>query len=91
MKTQDLERASGVGRETIRFYVREGRLPQPERASRNVAWYEEGRQLTVRRGRKPGGPDGSPAVPGTRRGGVPRRRQFARVHARSLASMRVAE
>jgi DNA-binding transcriptional MerR regulator len=37
---QDLERATGVGRETIRFYIREGLLPQPERPSRNVAWYD---------------------------------------------------
>jgi DNA-binding transcriptional MerR regulator len=41
MKMQDLERATGVGRETIRFYIREGLLPQPERPSRNVAWYDE--------------------------------------------------
>lgn len=40
MKMQDLERATGVGRETIRFYIREGLLPQPERPSRNVAWYD---------------------------------------------------
>jgi len=38
---QDLERATGVGRETIRFYIREGLLPQPERPGRNVAWYDE--------------------------------------------------
>lgn len=41
MKMQDLERATGVGRETIRFYIREGLLPQPERPNRNVAWYDE--------------------------------------------------
>jgi predicted DNA-binding transcriptional regulator AlpA len=40
MKMQDLERATGVGRETIRFYIREGLLPQPDRPSRNVAWYD---------------------------------------------------
>ncbi len=38
---QDLERATGVGRETIRFYIREGLLPQPDRPSRNIAWYDE--------------------------------------------------
>jgi len=38
---QDLERATGVGRETIRFYIREGLLPEPDRPSRNVAWYDE--------------------------------------------------
>jgi DNA-binding transcriptional MerR regulator len=41
MKMLDLERATGVGRETIRFYIREGLLPQPERPGRNVAWYDE--------------------------------------------------
>jgi DNA-binding transcriptional MerR regulator len=41
MKMQDLERATGVGRETIRFYIREGVLPQPDRPGRNVAWYDE--------------------------------------------------
>ncbi len=41
MKMQDLERATGVGREAIRFYIREGLLPQPERPGRNVAWYDE--------------------------------------------------
>jgi DNA-binding transcriptional MerR regulator len=41
MKMQDLERATGVGRETIRFYIREGLLPQPERPGRNLAWYDE--------------------------------------------------
>jgi DNA-binding transcriptional MerR regulator len=35
-----LERATGVGRETIRFYIREGLLPEPERPGRNVAWYD---------------------------------------------------
>lgn len=41
LKMQDLERATGVGRETIRFYIRQGLLPQPERPGRNVAWYDE--------------------------------------------------
>jgi DNA-binding transcriptional MerR regulator len=40
LKMKDLERASGVGRETIRFYIREGLLPEPERPGRNVAWYD---------------------------------------------------
>jgi DNA-binding transcriptional MerR regulator len=38
---RDLERATGVGRESIRFYIREGLLPEPERPGRNVAWYDE--------------------------------------------------
>jgi len=37
---KDLERAAGVGRETIRFYIREGLLPEPHRPGRNVAWYD---------------------------------------------------
>ena len=40
LKMKDLERATGVGRETIRFYIREGLLPAPERPARNVAWYD---------------------------------------------------
>ena len=39
MKMRDLERASGVGRETIRYYIREGLLPEPERHARNAATY----------------------------------------------------
>ncbi len=38
---KELEKASGVGRETIRFYIREGLLPEPVRASRNSASYNE--------------------------------------------------
>lgn len=40
MRMRDLERATGVGRETIRFYIREGLLPEPERTGRNSAWYD---------------------------------------------------
>jgi DNA-binding transcriptional MerR regulator len=39
MKMAELERRSGVGRETIRYYIREGLLPEPERRARNVAAY----------------------------------------------------
>jgi DNA-binding transcriptional MerR regulator len=38
---KDLERATGVGRESIRFYIREGLLPEPERPARNVAFYDD--------------------------------------------------
>jgi DNA-binding transcriptional MerR regulator len=41
MRMRDLEKASGVGRETIRYYIREGLLPEPVRASRNSASYSE--------------------------------------------------
>lgn len=40
IKMKDLERATGVGREAIRYYIREGLLPEPERPERNVAWYD---------------------------------------------------
>lgn len=40
MRMRDLERITGVGRETIRFYIREGLLPEPERTGRNSAWYD---------------------------------------------------
>ena len=41
MRMRDLEKASGVGRETIRYYIREGLLPEPDRASRNSAFYSD--------------------------------------------------
>jgi DNA-binding transcriptional MerR regulator len=41
LKMKDLERATGVGRESIRFYIREGLLPEPQRPGRNVAWYDQ--------------------------------------------------
>jgi len=41
MRMRDLEKASGVGRETIRDYIREGLLPEPDKASRNSARYCE--------------------------------------------------
>jgi DNA-binding transcriptional MerR regulator len=41
LKMKDLERATGVGRDAIRFYIREGLLPEPERPARNVAFYDQ--------------------------------------------------
>jgi len=41
LKMRDLERATGVGREAIRYYIREGLLPEPHRPGRNVAWYDQ--------------------------------------------------
>ena len=38
---RDLERASGVGRETIRYYIGLGLLPEPARPKPNVADYGE--------------------------------------------------
>jgi len=40
LKMKDLERATGVGREAIRFYIHAGLLPEPRRLGRNVAWYD---------------------------------------------------
>lgn len=39
LKMKDLEAQTGVGRETIRFYIRERLLPEPDRPRRNVAYY----------------------------------------------------
>lgn len=52
MRMRDLEKASGTGRETIRYYIREGLLPEPERTHRNSATYSQdhlARLLTIRR------------------------------------------
>jgi DNA-binding transcriptional MerR regulator len=45
---RELEKASGVGRETIRYYIREGLLPEPDRASRNSASYSAGHITRLR-------------------------------------------
>jgi DNA-binding transcriptional MerR regulator len=37
---KELEQATGVGREAIRFYIHAGLLPEPQRLGRNVAWYD---------------------------------------------------
>ncbi|HVN02163.1 MAG TPA: MerR family transcriptional regulator [Caulobacteraceae bacterium] len=41
MKMRELEQRSGVGRETIRYYIRMGLLPEPARPKPNVADYAE--------------------------------------------------
>jgi DNA-binding transcriptional MerR regulator len=41
MKMRELERRTGVNRETIRVYLRHGLLPEPRRSARNVADYGE--------------------------------------------------
>jgi DNA-binding transcriptional MerR regulator len=41
MKMKDLEARTGVNRETIRVYLREGLLPEPQRPKPNVAIYGE--------------------------------------------------
>ncbi len=49
MKMKELEARTGVGRETIRYYIREGLLDEPERPKRNVALYNENhvRRITL--------------------------------------------
>jgi DNA-binding transcriptional MerR regulator len=41
MKMRELEERSGAGRETIRYYIRMGLLPEPARPKPNVADYAE--------------------------------------------------
>ncbi len=41
LKMKELEARTGVSREAIRFYIREGLLPEPEKPKRNVALYTE--------------------------------------------------
>lgn len=41
MKMRELEQRSGVGRETVRYYIRMGLLPEPARPKPNVADYAE--------------------------------------------------
>lgn len=41
MRMRELEKLTGVGRETIRYYIREGLLPEPERRSANSASYRD--------------------------------------------------
>jgi len=41
MKMRELEQRSGVGRETIRYYINMGLLPEPARPKPNVADYAE--------------------------------------------------
>jgi DNA-binding transcriptional MerR regulator len=41
MKMRELEQRSGVGRETIRYYIRMGLLPAPARPKANVADYSD--------------------------------------------------
>jgi len=52
MKMRELERRSGVGRETIRYYIGLGLLPEPTRPKPNVADYSEahvGRLAAIKR------------------------------------------
>ena len=48
LKMKELESRTGVGREAIRFYIREGILPQPEKPQKNVALYSEDHVMRIR-------------------------------------------
>ncbi len=41
IKMKELEERTGFNREAIRFYIREGILPRPEKPKRNVAYYSD--------------------------------------------------
>jgi DNA-binding transcriptional MerR regulator len=45
---KELEAATGVGREAIRYYINEGLLPEPERPKRNVAFYSDEHVTRIR-------------------------------------------
>jgi len=42
MKIRELVKYSGVSKETIHYYIREGLLPRPQKRGRNVAEYDDG-------------------------------------------------
>ena len=48
LKMKDLAAQTGVSREAIHFYLREGLLPQPEKPKRNVAFYSHEHVLRIR-------------------------------------------
>ena len=84
MRMRDLERATGVGRETIRFYIREGLLPEPERPGRNVAWYD----ASLRRAPPPDPGAAAEALPAAARDQGDRRRRHAAVAGRGAHAAR---
>ena len=45
---KDLEAETGVSREAIHFYLREGLLPEPEKPKRNVAFYTDEHVVRIR-------------------------------------------
>ncbi len=42
MKIRELVRHTGVSKETVHYYIREGLLPKPRKQGRNVAEYDDG-------------------------------------------------
>lgn len=49
---KELESLTGVGREAVRFYIKEGILPPPEKPKKNVAHYSEEHVLRIKMIRK---------------------------------------
>jgi len=48
LKMKDLEARTGVSREAIHFYFREGLLPEPDRPKKNVAHYTDEHVVRIR-------------------------------------------
>ncbi len=48
MRMRELETRTGVNRETVRFYIREGLLSEPERTGRTSATYAESHVVQLR-------------------------------------------
>ncbi len=42
LKIRDLVKHTGVSKETVHFYIREGLLPKPRKQGRNIAEYDDG-------------------------------------------------
>jgi len=42
LRIRDLVQRSGVSKETIHYYIREGLLPKPRKSGKNVAEYDDG-------------------------------------------------
>ena len=42
MKIRDLVERTGVSRETVHYYIRDGLLPKPRKRGKNIADYDEG-------------------------------------------------
>ncbi|RJP30986.1 MAG: MerR family transcriptional regulator [Actinobacteria bacterium] len=49
LKISDLEKASGMGRSTIHYYLREGLLSPPRRTGKTMAYYHAGHIAELRR------------------------------------------
>lgn len=93
MKMRELEARTGVNRETIRVYFREGLLPEPSRPARNVADYGEEHIRAIGAVRKLQRESGMtlPQIKGVIAGAAPQRPMGASafVHLEELVASRV--